>query len=163
MVHFANFACTVFSEVRHSPGLMLSSVLIYTAGSSPPYVRTREDPSNGVPLSQRRPPVGPGRYAACARMGSWNIETPSSGPRKPKHGWKPLVESPRKSGGVCARTPQGKPSPASLSNCACNRLKKPTITRTGAYCCWGSRPYKTGTIGYSTKCVEGEFCELRHN
>jgi hypothetical protein len=50
-------------------------------------------------------------------------------------------------------TPQRKPSPASLSNCACNRLKKPTITRTGAYCCWGSRPYKTGTIGYSTKCV----------
>ena len=26
---------------------------------------------------------------------------------------------------------------ASLSNCACNRLKKPTITRTGAYGCWG--------------------------
>jgi hypothetical protein len=34
-------------------------------------------------------------------------------------------------------TPQRKPSPASPSNCACNRLKKPTITRTGAYCCWG--------------------------
>ena len=93
--------------------------------------------------------------------GAWNIETPSSGARKPKHGWKPLVGSPRKRGRGSARTPQGKPSPASLSNCACNRLKKATITRTGAYCCWGSRPYKTGTIGYSTKCVEGEFCELR--
>jgi hypothetical protein len=31
------------------------------------------------------------------------------------------------------RTQQRKPSPASLSNCACNRLKKPTLTsRTGA-------------------------------
>jgi hypothetical protein len=55
MVHFANFACTVFPEVRHSPGLMLSSVLIYTAGITPPYVGTREDPLNGVPIIAASP------------------------------------------------------------------------------------------------------------
>jgi hypothetical protein len=81
--------------------------------------------------------IGPGGYAACARMGAWNTETPSSGPRKAKHGWKPLGGSPRKGGRGSATTPQRKPSPASLSNCACNRPKKPTITRTGASCSWG--------------------------
>src|SRR5687768_2652497 len=118
---------------------MLSSVLIYLHGGE--FATVRKNPRR--PLERRPPyrsvarPIGPGRYAACARMGSWNIETPSSGPRKPKHGWKPLVGSPRKRGRDSARTPQRKPSPASLSNCACNRLKKPTITRTDAYCCWG--------------------------
>ena len=29
---------------------------------------------------------------------------------------------------LLAMTPQRKPSPASPSNCACNRLKKPTLT-----------------------------------
>jgi len=36
--------------------------------------------------------------AACARMRLWNIETPSSGPRKLKHGWKLLAALPKKEG-----------------------------------------------------------------
>jgi hypothetical protein len=87
-------------------------------------------------------------------MESWNTETPSSGPRKAKHGWTPLAGSPKKRGRDFAMTPQRKPSPASPSNCACNRLKKPTLTsRTGTYCYWGIPTlYRLGTMRYSTKC-----------
>ena len=70
------------------------------------------------------------------QWGDENTETPSSGPRKAKPGWKPLAGSPKKSGRDFAMTPQRKPSPASPSNCACNRLKKPTLTRTETYCYW---------------------------
>jgi hypothetical protein len=84
-----------------------------------------------------------------ARMRSWNIETPSSGAHKAKHGWKLLAGSPRKSGRGSARTPQRKPSPASPSNCACNRLKKPTLTS------------RTGAKPYSPNFVLTEFSEVR--
>src|SRR5215210_6580882 len=72
--------------------------------------------------------------AACARMRLWNIETPSSGARKLKHGWKLLAGSPKKRGRGSATTPQKRPSPALPSNSACNRPQKPTLTRTGAFC-----------------------------
>jgi hypothetical protein len=107
-------------------------------------------------------PVGPGRFAPCATMGSWNIATTPSGPREAKHGWKPPPGSPKKRGRGFAKTPRGRPSPASPSNFACNRPKKQTIpTRIGTCCCRRFRPYKIGTTLYSTKRVVGGFCELR--
>jgi hypothetical protein len=52
----------------------------------------------------------------------------SNGHHKVKRGWKLLVGLPKKGGRGSAVTPQRKPSPALPSNCACNRLKKLTLT-----------------------------------
>jgi hypothetical protein len=56
----------------------------------------------------------------------------SSGHHKVKRGWKLRAGLPKKGGRGSAVTPQRKPSPVLPSNTACNRLKKPTLTRTGA-------------------------------
>jgi hypothetical protein len=118
----------------------------------------RGRPISGLKLCR----IGPGRFAPCATMGSWNFATTSNGPHKANHGWKPLAGSPKKRGRDVAKIPRGKPSPASLSSSACNRPKKPTIrSRIGTFCCRGSRLYKTGTTLYSTKCAIRGFCELR--
>jgi hypothetical protein len=59
------------------------------------------------------------------------MKTLSSGHHKVKLGWKLLAGLPKKIGRDSPVTPRRKPSPASPSNSACNRLKKPTLTRTG--------------------------------
>jgi hypothetical protein len=126
----------LFSRVRLSPGRVRSGILVYTGEFA---ASVREDPR--IPLEACPPhgsvvrPRGQGRSAACARIWSWNDETPSSGTRKAKHGWKPPAGSPKRRGRGSAATPRGKPSPASPSSCACSRPKKPTSSRTGACCC----------------------------
>jgi hypothetical protein len=87
-------------------------------------------------------------------MGSWNIETPSSGPRKPKHGWKPLVGSPRKGGRDSARTPQrGSLRPPRFPTVHATDSRNRRSLGLALTAVGGSRPYETGTIGYSTKCM----------
>ena len=91
-------------------------------------VREGQPPDPGVAGNPARLcRIGPRRFAPCATMRSWSIATTSNGPHKANHGWKPLAGSPKKRGRDFAKIPRGKPSPASLSSSACNRLKKPTI------------------------------------
>jgi hypothetical protein len=122
-------------EERHQVYRMLRlQVFVYHNGDLEVRGVLREAVCTPMDTPLRIQPLGPGRYGACATMRSWNTETPSSGPRKAKHGLKLPAGSPKKRGRDFAMTPQRKPSPASPSNCACNRLKKPTLTRTWTYC-----------------------------
>ena len=59
------------------------------------------------------------------------MKTVSSGHHKVKRGWKLLAGLPKKRGRGSATTRRRKPSPASRSNCACNRPQKATLIRTG--------------------------------
>ena len=80
----------------------------------------------------------PGRSAACARIARWrSIETRSSGPRRARRGWRPLVGSPKRERRGFAMTLRGKHSPGSPSSCACNTPRRPNPTsRTRCYCFW---------------------------
>ena len=60
------------------------------------------------------------------------MKTVSSGHHKVKRGWKLLAGLPKKRGRGSATTRRRKLSPASRSNCACNRPQKATLIRTGA-------------------------------
>ena len=108
----------------------------------------------------------PGRSAACARIARWrSIETRSSGPRRARRGWRPLVGSPKRERRGFAMTPRGKHSPGSPSSCACNTPRRPNPTsRTRCYCFWSiplslSRE-REGPPRYSTRCLVTAYQEI---